>query len=341
LNTENRVLSNVIARAALVCASLAAVAFVLLPAPAAAQDRQGGAMAIDCNDATPAIDRECQYGEGEQFTISIHITESPDPDYGAWQAKIRYDAAIVSYSPTPQSDAEKDWPSCTLPARSDNFRQEDVGSESGDPSLLYGCVPFPLAPTNYTGKAAHFAFQCVGGGTSPLDLIAREGDNQLGTHMIDAESFIIDPDLTGASVTCSGQPSQATQPPGNGGQTTPGGPTATGGGPTATGSPQAGVTGTPTDENGASTDDDDDDGGMPVWLWVVIGVVAVAAVGGLGYLGWRRMQGGGGSPSDPTGGTPSGGDAPSTGGGAPPSAGGASTPGGSSTPSGGGDAGSS
>ncbi len=261
--------------------------------------QRGGGMAVDCEGNTRALDRECSFGAGQEFTVSLHVTDASDQGFYGFQAKLRWAPDVVAYhgplkpDGTPDTDQEAVWQDCDVAARSDNSALEPV-----EPTVLIACVPIPAPASGFddTGPVWLFPFACTGEGNSTLSLVAREGDPQDGSSFLDAATNVVDPDLQSAEVTCGGadvtRPAQEVttrqatpifdQTPA---ATTPGGPTETPGGPTSTpGGP------TPTAEATPDGDDDDDDGGFPMWAWIVIGVGAVAGTGGAGYLAWRRMR---------------------------------------------------
>jgi hypothetical protein len=90
--------------------------------------------------------------------------------------------------------------------------------------------------------------------------------------------------------------------PGGDGETPPSGPSATGGSTTGTAeaSPTGGTispedataTALAAEDGGEDGDDGDDDDS--IWLWVIVGVAVAGTAGGLGFLAWRRYQGGAG-----------------------------------------------
>ncbi len=199
-----------------------------------------GAMAIDCDATQAGVQPDCSYGPGTTFKIQVHVTDPPAGGYFGFQAKVRWVDGVVNYLPneTDGASAEALWPLCGVPARTVNT--------PGEPSVLFGCVPFPAPAVGdtFTGAVLEFEFNCKSdfSGVSPppglndnqssLELVPRAGDNQLGTHFLDANLSAIDPTLGSATVTCEPQP----QPP------TPT-ETPTGGGPTCGTAGCTGLTG--------------------------------------------------------------------------------------------------
>ena len=95
---------------------------------------QEGAMAVDCEGITPQVEVECEFGEEQMFTVAVHATSAPVARYVAFQAKLRWDDAVLDYRPSAEPDQEAAWPDCDIPARRDN--------RPGDASVLVGCVSF-------------------------------------------------------------------------------------------------------------------------------------------------------------------------------------------------------
>lgn len=284
--------------------------------------QQGGEMAVDCEGNTRAIERDCQFGNGQQFTVAIHVAAAPSGGYPGVQAKLRWDNAVLNYRPTQNANGEAVWPQCTFPVRSNNAPNQ--------PSVVFGCVTFTgqaAAQSNYTGPVWLVNFTCSGSGTSPLALVPRVGDNQNGSHLLDEIGNPIDPELGGASVACGGPqqqrpdpefgtrsagfgtpapPGEDIPPPNGGGPGGQNGPDGTGNGtedetseaPDAMPTEGTAVVASPTVETTgtvvASGGDEDDGDGFPVWAWIVIGVAIVGGLGGAGFVAWRRYQASGG-----------------------------------------------
>ena len=263
---------------------------------AATAGAQEGQLAVDCEANTAQVEGECAFEEQQEFTVSIQALTVPAAGYVAVQAKLRWDNAIVDYRPTDKAGQEAVWPGCGIPARLDN-RPEDA-------SVLFGCVSFPVAQSSYTGPLLQFAFACVSAGTSQLTLVPREGDVQDGSHFIEldpeGEQTLIDPILTGASVTCGGQaadqptPAPTDQPPGTQPSgTQPPGTQPPGTQPSGT-QPPGTATGSPTPtlpDTGQPGDTGSDAGtGVNAVVWVLVALAVIAGGGGLGLLTWRRLS---------------------------------------------------
>ena len=161
---------------------------------------QEGQMSVDCAGGTTAVDTDCQYGENQGFTVTIHAVDAPAAGYPAFQAKLRWDPDVLDYRPTGDAAEEGVWPVCNIPGRFDN--------RPDDSSVLLGCSTFPVEESNYMGVLMRLQFGCVAAGTSQLKLIAREGDGQGGSHFItldaNEDQIVIDPVLMEATVTCGG-----------------------------------------------------------------------------------------------------------------------------------------
>ena len=305
-----------------------ALGLVLVWSNVGAQQGSDGAMAADCEGNSLAIEAECQFGDGQQFTVAIHVTEALGVGYGSVQMKLRWDDDIVDYLPTGNPVEEAVWLECAIPARSDNTA--GLPDRPLEPSVLFACIPFPAldAPVSDEGPMVLFNFVCTGEGTSSLTLVPREGDRQQGSHFNTIEGFTVEPELSDASVVCGG-PTQdrppieidikppgtvfpvvgvpSVVPPENGQDQTP---------VESDGTPEQTPDGTTEAPNTtptriASDADGDEDGGLPVWAWVLIGLGIAVGVGGVGFAAWRRMneEDGGTSAADATDTTEGDGDA--------------------------------
>lgn len=294
--------------------------------------QQGGRMAVDCEGNTRAIERECRFGNGQQFTVAIHIVEPLPGGYSAFQAKLRWNPDVLTYRPTEHQNEEAVWPLCVISLRDDN------SAGGGDPSVLFGCVPFTgqenqgsYPPSSYTGPVILFHFACRGTGTASLNLVPREGDRQFGTHFLDENNIMIDTARQNATVECGGArvarpepefgprragfftpvPAEATVAPplgeeGPAGQD--GGTNGEGEGPenqtpgtsagtpertpTARATPSPETTGTPTEVTAFGDGGEEGAEGFPAWGWVVIGLAAVGGLGGAGIVAWLLRRGG-------------------------------------------------
>ena len=159
------------------------------------------AMAVDCAAAVAGIQSECAYPAGATFDVEIHVTRVPEEGYFGFQTKLRWEAAVASYLPSEDPAEEALWPECDVPSRGDNQQQ-------GDPSLLFGCVPLPALSEGWTatGVVVQLRLQCQQEGSTPLVLVARQGDPQGGTVFLNRTLAPIDPVLTSAQVTCGSPP---------------------------------------------------------------------------------------------------------------------------------------
>jgi hypothetical protein len=162
----------------------------------------GGLMLVDCDATEPSIQLGCTYEVGQAFPITVHMLERPVGGYSAWQAKVSWSDEQLEYLPAVDIDDEKLWPECDLAARANNQDQTNVGRESGAPSVLYGCVSFPVRLSFYTGPLLQLQLRCDAAGLSRLELVPMEGDVQLGTHALDQRGNAIVPALKSAGVEC-------------------------------------------------------------------------------------------------------------------------------------------
>ena len=272
---------------------------LLLGTTAHVAAQEGGTMAVDCEGNSLAIETDCEFGDGQEFTVAIHITSAPAGGYTAFQMKLPWDGDVLDYVPTDGYNEEAVWPGCTFAARSDNWA--NLPDRPFETSFLFACFPSSIVLSSYEGPILLFTFACIGQGSATLALVPREDDpQQEGSHFVDENSSPKDndPSLEEASVTCGGpaverpeteitiRPAGAGTPLPDESPVTPGGPTATPGGPTTT---PDGDDGTPVpDDNG--DDGDDDGGGLPVWGWVLIGLAIAVGAGGVGFVAWRRWR---------------------------------------------------
>ncbi len=270
-------------RPLLIAAAMVMLAIALAgPAGVGAQE---GQLAVDCDGTGSQVVAGCQYGEQQAFTVAIHAVVAPAAGYPAFQAKLRWDGAVLDYRPSDQPDGEAVWPACGISARFDN--------RPGDTSVLLGCASFPIEESNYAGALLQLDFACIAPGTSQLTLVAREGDAQDGSHFIaldDADAqIIIDPTLMGATVTCGGVDVDTPTPE----------PTAAPG--VATSTPVPGMTEEPSDTSETMETetvvalpttgvvDGADSAGNSLIPWLLLAAAVVAGTGGVGFLAWQRI----------------------------------------------------
>ena len=159
-----------------------------------------GQLSVDCAGISSQVVANCQYGEQQAFTVAIHAVSAPAAGYPAFQAKLRWNGAVLNYLPSAIPSDEAVWPACTFPVRFDN--------RPGDTSALWGCATFPVDESHYTGALLQLEFACLAPGTSQVTLLARAGDPQGGSYFIvladNGAQILTDPTLTGATVTCAG-----------------------------------------------------------------------------------------------------------------------------------------
>jgi hypothetical protein len=225
--------------AALLVALALGVALRQIGPASAATD---GAMALDCDASTPAIDTACSYGPGATFSIIVNATAANSGGYAAYQAKVRWADATLDYLPAADPATENQWLACAPPA---GFPGR-VDNQPGDPSVLPGCAT--AVTGTYTGALVKLQMQCQTPGTTALTLVPSAGDSQGGSVFFDAfgSPIIPDPALTNASVTCQA-PGGATNTPGP--SNTPSPTNLPGGTGTPTETTLPGATGTPSPTN--------------------------------------------------------------------------------------------
>ena len=268
-------------RPLLIAATAAAIIIVAIalagPAGVGAQE---GQMSVDCEGTSSPVVADCQYGENQAFTVAIHAVSAPAAGYPAYQAKLRWDPAVLDYRPSGQPADEAVWPDCAVPVRLDN--------RPDDPSVLLGCVADPPEPSGYTGALVRLQFGCVAAGTSQVTLVPRAGDTQDGSQFIvlaaDGSRTIIDPALLGATVTCGGAAADT--------------PTAVAPG-VATSTPEPDMTEEPSDTSEPTETvaalpttgiaDGVGNGGNSLIPWLLLTAAIVAGAGGVGFLAWQRI----------------------------------------------------
>ena len=173
-----------------------------------------GAMAVDCDTTQGGVQAECTYAPGSTFQVEVHVTAPPAVGYGIFQVKLGWTEGVVNYLPAGPAD-EALWSNCTIAASVNNWTDQVPPV----PSVLLGCAPFPalLEGDTFTGAIVTFEFQCKSApaalsppaGLDPdqsvLELLSstNEGEpSQGGTTFGDTFLTPIDPELTGATVTC-------------------------------------------------------------------------------------------------------------------------------------------
>ncbi len=175
----------------------ALVLLTLAIASPATAGGQNGELSVDCDGTTDQVETNCRVGEQQTFAVAIQATGEPASGYAAFQAKLRWDSAVLDYRPTAEVIEESAWPSCGVPARRDN--------RPGDSSVLWGCATFPAATSHDAGALVRLEFVCIAPGTSQLALVPREGDAQNGSFfitLVNGDTMTVEPALNGATVTC-------------------------------------------------------------------------------------------------------------------------------------------
>ena len=179
-------------------AGVAALATALLANMSLGAGQVG--LSVDCDGNSPQLETECQIAGEEPFTVAIVTSDAPAAGFVAYQAKLRWDDAVLDYRPSAAVTDEVVWPDCAFPARTDN--------RPSDASVLLACVAFPLVSSDYGGSLLLLEFVCIGNGDAQLTLVAGAGVDLTGSFFIELDSggaqTIVDPKLTGAVVVCTG-----------------------------------------------------------------------------------------------------------------------------------------
>ena len=160
-----------------------------------------GAMALDCDADATGVQTSCSYDVGTTFVVQVHVVEPPIAGYLAVQAKVRWDDLLIGYLPTDDRADEALWPECDIPARSDNTA--GLPDRPIEPSVLFGCIPFPALSegSTFAGAVLEFAFECRDEGSAPLELVPRAGDSQQGSHFLDLAGEALESTVADATVT--------------------------------------------------------------------------------------------------------------------------------------------
>jgi hypothetical protein len=154
-------------------------------------------MALDCDAIHDGVQALCVYPSGSTFHVQVHVMHAPVNGYVALQAKVAWNDAQLDYVPTASFADAGVWPQCDVSAGI-------VNRVVGAPSLLAGCVPFPLPEhaLDTTGPAFQFTFQCQQDGREPLVLAPARNDAQLGTSFADPVLNTIEAEVRPAEVVC-------------------------------------------------------------------------------------------------------------------------------------------
>ena len=179
-------------------AGVAALATALLANMSLGAGQVG--LSVDCDGNSPQLETECQVGGEQPFTVAIVTSDAPAAGFVAYQAKLRWDDAVLDYRPSAEVADEVVWPDCAFPVRTDN--------RPSDASVLLGCLAIPPLPSDYGGSLLLLEFVCIGNGNGQLTLVAGAGDDLTGSFFIElpigGEQVIVNPKLTGAVVACTG-----------------------------------------------------------------------------------------------------------------------------------------
>lgn len=146
------------------------------PVPTLLPYYPGGRMAVDCDAEEAGIQSSCAYAGGTIFHVQIHVTQAPSDGYFAFQTRLRWNDAQLGYLPASGTD-EALWRECDIPARRDY--------DFSEPSVMFGCIPFPdlTEGDTTTGAVLQFQYQCAEGGITPLELVA-DVDPEGGTFFL-------------------------------------------------------------------------------------------------------------------------------------------------------------
>ena len=233
-----------------------------------------GEMSVSCDASSPVVVAACQFDDQEEFAIEIHAPVSVG-GFTAFQAQLRWDGAVLDYRPSLDLFQEVIWPDCYLPERQDN--------RPGDTSVRLGCFT-PLGESSYTGALLLLEFACIAPGTSQLTLVSG---NSFFTGLDSSGGLlIIDPTLTGATVTCkqTGPTSTATSSPTENPTAGSPGPAVTPPGPEVTPDPVGGFS---LDAELRALEGKTSESPNSPWAVVILSIAGGAGLVALGGAAWH------------------------------------------------------
>ena len=302
-------------------AALVALAALLaaLLAPGDGSAQQGLSIGVDAdpsgNTATSlgAIDSCVAVKKGDTFQVDVFITGVSN--LLAWEAYYSFDGSIVNVT-----DRDLKLFLAADPNADVFDASESLPSSGGLYRLGAVDMGHPSSPHSGSGVLARLTLKAVGAGISPATLTTLDANNdgkpELGTRLKDpqekpigdanGDEFFDGPVFNaqiavdracppGAAQTplpaASGSPAAASPPAGTPGATAEPSGTAAAAPTNATATP-AGATASPTPTRPSSADNGGTDWGSPSFIaaYAAAGAVAVAAVGGVAFLGARRRR---------------------------------------------------
>lgn len=223
--------------------------------PAAAQVPAPGldfSMAVEGADGcdTGGGDAVCYLDPGSSFTLDVFLNSLPAdyPGYNGYDIFLNYAGISTSGQPT-----NAEWPDCGFPAH----------LFTAGVSVRWGCaIGVDASPSMYTGLLSTLDFTCTDAESSgnTITMVHSNRETTVQSNVI-GQSAEGDGTTEALTINCG-------QPP------APPEPTSAVATPTAL--PPTGSGPGPGGGNGSNTG-----------LWVIIGLLAVAAIGATGVLGWR------------------------------------------------------
>ncbi len=159
-----------------------------------------GSMSLDCDAQRLGVQAQCVYGQGQTFSIQVHVDYAPVGGYLGFQTRLRWIGTILEYLPSDSAADEALWSDCSFPTRN-KYAENDA-------TLLFACLVFPAPASGFTqvGPVLQFEMRCSKPGDAPISFTPRTDEGTLGTFFMEEDGAAIDPLLAGAGVTCSSLP---------------------------------------------------------------------------------------------------------------------------------------
>ncbi len=281
-----------------------------------------GAEGVSCNQSG------CRVAPKSPFILTVNASPPPDADIAGFGTEVVFGGLTWLRRPGCQDEVQVVLAD-GRPVAICQSAEGPVGQARHAVVTAVQAPPLPaVEPLSDGDTLMELDVECPAEGTYTAVLTAASGGEEepapfgafyaeTDTTPVIVDATMMDVDLDGDTspqrvpvadtlkITCAaGAPTSSLPPPGDGGATTPAqtaGPTLEPDAATAAAATSAAQTAEATALSdadatataAAATDadgEDDDDGGVNPFVWVIIGVVAVAAAGGLGFLGWRWYQ---------------------------------------------------